>query len=142
MPEEAARDPHTGEFDAQGRFWFTLQHSNRVGRLDPVTGEIELVELDRPRSRPYGIKIDANSNAWVACNGGPCLYRLASDSMVAERIDLPNQETTVRRLDIADEGSIWYVNSGAGHLGRYHPASAKSASGLRPAGRGHTHTQS
>ena len=121
MPIPEARDPHTGEFDAAGLFWFTLQHSNRVGRLDPTTGKIELVELDRPRSRPYGIKIDAQGNAWVACNGGPCLYRLAQDSMEATRIDLPNQETTVRRLDIDDEGKIWYVNSGAGRLGRYDP---------------------
>ena len=121
MPDPEARDPHTGEFDAAGRFWFTLQHSNRVGRLDPVSGEINLVVLDRPRSRPYGIKIDKAGDAWVACNGGPCLYHFDGASMAARRIDLPNQETHVRRLDIAEDGMIWYVNSGAGRLGRYDP---------------------
>jgi virginiamycin B lyase len=122
MPQPGAKDPHTGEFDETGKFWFTLQHSNRVGRLDPATGEVELVELDRPRSRPYGIKIDADGNAWVACNGGPCLYRFDGKTMAATRIDLPNQESHVRRLDIAEDGMIWYVNSGAGRLGRYDPA--------------------
>ncbi len=121
MPDPEARDPHTGEFDADGRFWFTLQHSNRVGRLDPASGEVELIELDRPRSRPYGIKIDAAGDVWVACNGGPCLYQLDGDTMAATRIDLPNQESHVRRLDIAADGMIWYVNSGAGRLGRYDP---------------------
>lgn len=134
MPEPGARDPHTGEFDGQGRFWFTLQHSNRVGRLEPTTGEIELVELDRPRSRPYGIKIDATGDAWVACNGGPCLYRFDGDSMAATRIDLPNQETTVRRLDIAEDGMVWYVNSGAGRLGRYDPASGAIREWPSPSG--------
>ena len=134
MPDPDARDPHTGEFDGDGRFWFTLQHSNRVGRLDPATGEIELVELDRPRSRPYGIKIDAAGDAWVACNGGPCLYRLDRDSMAATRIDLPNQESHVRRLDIAEDGMIWYVNSGAGRLGRYDPATGAIREWPSPSG--------
>ena len=70
MPDEAARDPHTGEFDVEGRFWFTLQHSNMVGRIDPASEEIRLVSLDRPASRPYGIKIAEDGSAWVACNGG------------------------------------------------------------------------
>ena len=134
MPEPDARDPHTGEFDAAGRFWFTLQGSNRVGRLDPATGEIELVALDRPRSRPYGIKIDADGDAWVACNGGPCLYRFDSASMAATRVDLPNQETHVRRLDIAADGKIWYVNSGAGRLGRYDPATGDIREWPSPSG--------
>ncbi len=134
MPDPEARDPHTGEFDAAGRFWFTLQHSNRVGRLDPMTGEVDLVVLDRPRSRPYGIKIDAEGNAWVACNGGPCLYHFDADSMAATRIDLPNQESHVRRLDIAEDGMIWYVNSGAGRLGRYDPTAGTIREWPSPSG--------
>ena len=48
MPDPAAKDPHTGEFDQKGRLIFTLQQSNRVGRFDPATGAIGLIELDRP----------------------------------------------------------------------------------------------
>ncbi|MEM9303094.1 MAG: cytochrome C [Pseudomonadota bacterium] len=121
MPIEAAKDPHTGEFDQRGRFWFTLQRSNMVGRIDPATDEIELVTVPRERSRPYGIKIADDGSAWVACNGGPCLYHLDADDMTVEQIDLPNQESHVRRLDIANDDTIWYVNSGAGRLGNYDP---------------------
>lgn len=121
MPDEAARDPHTGEFDVEGRFWFTLQHSNMVGRIDPASEEIRLVTLDRPASRPYGIKIAEDGSAWVACNGGPCLYNLAADDMALTRVDLPNQESHVRRLDLDENGAVWYVNSGAGRLGHYDP---------------------
>ena len=134
MPDPDARDPHTGEFDQSGRFWFTLQHSNRVGRLNPESGDIKLIELDRPRSRPYGIKIDTNGDAWVACNGGPCLYHVHRDSMAATRIDLPNVETTVRRLDIGEDGMIWYVNSGAGRLGRYDPGNGSIKEWPSPSG--------
>jgi virginiamycin B lyase len=33
----------------------------------------------------------------------------------------PEGGTTVRRLDIAADGMIWYVNSGGGRLGRLNP---------------------
>jgi virginiamycin B lyase len=121
MPDPKARDPHTGVFDDQGRFWFTLQHSNMVGRIDPGTDEIRLITLDRPDSRPYGIRIAKGGAAWVACNGGPCLYRVAPEEMTTTRVDLPNQEFHVRRLDIAADGTIWYGNAGAGRLGHYDP---------------------
>lgn len=40
MPAEAARDPHTAEFDGDGILWFSLQGSNMIGRLDPQTGDL------------------------------------------------------------------------------------------------------
>ena len=49
----------------------------------------------------------------MACNGGPCLYYLAADDMAQTRVDLPNQESHVRRLDITGDGTIWFGNSGA-----------------------------
>lgn len=134
MPDPAARDPHTGEFDQQGRFWFTLQQSNMVGRIDPATDEIRLITLERPRSRPYGIKIAKDGSAWVACNGGPCLYHLAADDMAQTRIDLPNQESHVRRLDIAQDGTIWYGNAGAGRLGHYDPETGRFREWPSPSG--------
>jgi len=36
-------DPHTLIFDNSGILWFTMQNANRIGRLDPKTGEIKLL---------------------------------------------------------------------------------------------------
>ena len=63
MPDPRARDPHSAIFDAKGILWFTLQHSNMIGRLDPATGAVKLVALKTPRSKPYGIKIDRRRRA-------------------------------------------------------------------------------
>ena len=41
--------------------------------------------------------------------------------MALTEVKLPLEGTTVRRLDIAEDGMIWYVNSGLGRLGRYNP---------------------
>ncbi|MBL6714924.1 MAG: cytochrome C [Pseudomonadales bacterium] len=134
MPDPEAKDPHTGEFDAAGRLLFTLQQSNRVGRFDPATGQIDLIVLDRPKSRPYGIKFAPDGAAWVACNGGPCLYRIDPDTLEQTRVDLPNQESHVRRLDVAADGTVWYVNSGAGRLGQYNPKTQRFKEWPSPSG--------
>ena len=101
--------------------WCTLQRSNMVGRLDPATGEVRLVTAPTERARPYGIKIDAAGVPWVACNGSNCLLKVDPATMELTEVKLPIPETTVRRLDIADDGMIWYVNSSQGRLGRYNP---------------------
>ncbi len=134
MPDENARDPHTAEFDANGIMWFTLQQSNMIGRFDPESGDIRLASIDRPRSRPYGIKIAADGAPWVACNGSNCLIRVDPQTMALSVIDLPHEDTHVRRLDIASDGRIWYVNSGRGRLGVYDPASGDIREWPSPSG--------
>lgn len=121
MPNKQAKDPHSAIFDKQGILWFTLQHSNMIGRLDPSTGKIKLVTMNAPKSKPYGIKIDAQGTPWVACNGRNCLVKVNTKTMELTDILLPNVDTRVRRLDIASDGMIWYVNSSQGRIGRYNP---------------------
>ncbi len=134
MPDPAARDPHTAVFDRHGILWFTLQQSNMVGRLDPETGDIRLVTMKTPRSRPYGIKVDADGALWVACNGSNCLVKVDPTTMELTEVKLPIPATTVRRLDIAEDGTIWYVNSSQGRLGRYNPVSGENTEWPSPSG--------
>ncbi len=104
------------------------------GSLDPNRGDIKLVSVPTPNSRPYGIRIDADGVPWVACNGGPCLLRVDPKTMDLSEVKLPTQGTTVRRLDIASDGSIWYVNSGKGRLGHYDPKTGEIKEWDSPSG--------
>jgi virginiamycin B lyase len=56
--------------------------------------------------------------------------------MELTEIELPHADTTVRRLDIADDGMIWYVNSGRGKLGRYNPQTGEIREWDSPSGPG------
>jgi virginiamycin B lyase len=134
MPDPNAKDPHTLVFDRNGIGWFTLQNSSMVGRINPETGDIKLVTLQRPNSKPYGIKLDAEGNLWFSCNGAPCLYKINAANMELTEVKLPLEGTTVRRLDIADDGTIWYVNSGLGRLGRYNPKNGEIKEWPSPSG--------
>lgn len=134
MPDENARDPHTGEFDQNGIFWFTLQHSNMIGRLDPATGDIKLVTLPTKGSRPYGIKLDSAGTPWVSCNGSNCLIKVNTESMSLEEIKLPGDKTHARRLAITPDDMVFYVNSGMGKLGRYNPKTGEITEWDNPSG--------
>jgi virginiamycin B lyase len=134
MPDPSARDPHTAVFDQQGLLWFTLQQSNQVGRLNRDTGVIDLVTMPTERSRPYGIKVAANGDIYVACNGSNCLAQLDPKTMAIMEIKLPHEDSHVRRLDIDSQGNIWYVNSGRGRLGMYNPGDGSIKEWPSPSG--------
>jgi virginiamycin B lyase len=133
MPLPKAKDPHTGEFAPDGIFWFTLQQSDMIGRFDPKSGETKLVGT-KPGAKPYGIKFDSAGAPWVACNGSPCLYKVDKQTMALTEIKLPLPGTTVRRLDIAPDGRIWYVNSGKGRVGVHDPKTGATKEWDSPSG--------
>jgi virginiamycin B lyase len=133
MPDPAAKDPHTMKFDKNNIMWFSLQQSNMIGRLDPETGDIKLVTGPAPRSLPYGVKIDADGVPWVACNGRNCLLKVDPVTMALTEVKLP-EGSTVRRLDIAADGMIWYVNSSLGRLGRLNPKTGEIKEWPSPSG--------
>src|SRR3546814_19561326 len=129
MPDPAAKDPHSAKFDAAGVLWFTLQHSNMIGRLDPASGEITLVTPPTPDSRPYGIKIDKDGNPWVACNGSNCLLKVHPKSMAPTEVKLPGEGHKVRRLELADAGLIRTCNQPSGKRGPDRPAHRATTKG-------------
>jgi virginiamycin B lyase len=132
MPDPAAKDPHTIKFDKHNIMWFSLQNSDMIGRLDPKSGDIKLVKTTRG-SKPYGVKLDAQGNPWISCNGRACLIKVDPATMALTEIALP-EGSTVRRLDIAEDGMVWYVNSSLGRLGRYNPKSGEIKEWPSPSG--------
>ena len=122
MQDPEATDPHTITFDKNGIVYFTFQAANRIGRLNPNTGDIRIVKVAEQRSQPYDIKFDKEGTTlWVSCNARPCLLKVDPNTLAITEVKLPHPKTTVRRLDIAPDGIVWYVNSGAGRLGRLDP---------------------
>ncbi|HEY5624772.1 MAG TPA: cytochrome C, partial [Gammaproteobacteria bacterium] len=124
MPDPAARDPHTPAFTANGDLWFTLQNSNMVGRLVPDTGDIRLMTMPTERARPYGIKVDSQGMIWIAYRGSNAIAKVDPDSWEVTEYRTPNPDPEnhpgnhyVRRLALANDDSIWYVDSGRGYIG-------------------------
>ena len=115
--------------------WFTLQGSNMVGRLIPATGDIKLVTT--PSTEIAAVWHQAERRRrflWVSCNGRACLLKIDPETMAIREYALPDPKTIVRRLDIAGDGMIWYVNSAMGRLGRLDPNTGQVTEWPSPSG--------
>jgi virginiamycin B lyase len=121
MPDEAARDPHTLLWGRNGEIWFTVQGGNKVGRFEPGTGNVRLVDSPTEGSRPYGIVQAPDGTIWVAAFGTNKLLRLDEKTMALQEIELPRADARPRRLQPTSDGRIWYGDYAAGKLGVYDP---------------------
>ena len=70
----------------------------------------------------------------MACNGSNCLVRVDPETMALRAYTLPAPKTTVRRLDFASDGMLWYVNSSQGRLGRFNPHTGEVKEWPSPSG--------
>lgn len=125
MPDSTVEDPHTLIWDRNGDIWFTAQQSNAIGHLNVGTGEIRLTKVEA-RSRPYGIVVDAQNNAWVVLFGTNKIVRVEPKGLDVKEYVLPRPETRPRRLALASDGTVWYGDYADGYLGRLNPATGET----------------
>jgi virginiamycin B lyase len=68
--------------DADGIVWFTeggwrgSAGGNKIGRLDPKTGEVEELPLDTPNAQPLGMIIDRAGTIWFEQSSGGKISRI------------------------------------------------------------------
>jgi virginiamycin B lyase len=120
MPDEAARDPHTLVFHPDGTLWFTVQQGAYVGHLNPQTEQVHLIKMP-DRSRPYGIKLDAQGNPWVVLFGTNRMVNINHATHEVTTVDLPTAEARPRRIAITPDQRVWWVDYAQGQLGVYDP---------------------
>ena len=126
-----ARDPHTAVFHPNGKLYFTSQHSNMLGRLDPESGEILEIET---RRKPYGIKVGAEGDLFIAFNGTNAIGRMDAESLEISYYPIPDERTRIRRLDIDSKGNVWFVNSSLGKVGKLTVSTGEIAQWDSPSG--------
>jgi virginiamycin B lyase len=118
LPDSNARDPHTLNFDQSGILWFTVQQANMIGRLDPATGAIKLLTSPTPKSRPYGLKINAQGVPVFVEFGTNKVATIDPNTLAIKEYTLPDPAARPRRLAIDPDGVVWYADYARGYLGR------------------------
>src|SRR2546430_17467753 len=63
VPTENSR-PHDPAVAPDGALWFTEQRANKLGRLEPRTGQMREFLLPTPGSGPHGLVADREGNIW------------------------------------------------------------------------------
>lgn len=116
--DKQVSDPHTLVESADGRIWFTAQHSNRIGVFNPRDSSFQVWEVSTKRARPYGIVVDNNDQPWVVLLGTNMLATTENSEL--REIEIPRDDARPRRLDVVD-GKVWYVDYAGGYYGMYDP---------------------
>lgn len=144
MPDPRARDPHTLIFDGEGGIWFTVQGGNMVGHLDMSSGEVRLTEAPASEgrggragsSRPYGIKLDAQGNPWIALFGTNLIATVDPGTMEMTTFEIAAADARPRRLVVDSRDHVWWVDYSRGKLGRLDPATGEITEWDSPGGDG------
>lgn len=68
----ARSSPHTFAFDQEGNVWIPQSISNKLGVIDPRTGEFEEYEVPASNGFPYphSAAIDSKGIVWITCSFG------------------------------------------------------------------------
>ncbi|MBI1733137.1 MAG: hypothetical protein HYR49_10300, partial [Gammaproteobacteria bacterium] len=114
--------PHTIRFDRKGMAWFTLGVSNQLGRFNPGTGEMTLIDLpttsDRPEIpilMPYGIDIHpGDGSVWYSRLMANRIGRVNPQTLEVEEFEPP--VIGPRRMRFAADGTLWIPSFGTGEL--------------------------
>lgn len=135
MPHEDGKDPHTLIFNSdESVIWFTLQGSGMVGRLTIASREVNLLRIETPRTRPYGIRRAPDGTLWVALFAKPMLMSTDPETMQMHEVTLPRKETRPRRVEVTSDGRVWYVDYRGGKLGVFDPKTLKIREWSLPSG--------
>lgn len=119
--------PHTIRFDKQGVVWFTLAGSEQVGRLDPRTGQTNVIDLPKVQpggisgsTTPYGIDVDpVTGMVWYSRLFGDKLGRIDPATLEVTEFDSPVRGP--RRMRFDNEGILWVTGYSEGTLARVEP---------------------
>ena len=114
--------PHTIRFDAQGIAWFTIAVSNQVGRFDPKTGDMKIIDLPKTTNRPnagfmfpYGIDVSPiDGSVWYTRLWADKIGRIDPETLAVQEFDPPLSGP--RRLRFDASGTLWIPAFGDGTL--------------------------
>ncbi len=126
VPTKGAH-PHDPAVGPDGSLWFTEQMANKLGRLDPTTGEIKEYPLaEGKNSGPHGLVADSEGNIWFTANFGGYIGKLDPRTGEVTEYKMPNEKTDDPHSAVFDaRGVLWFTVQAGNMVGRLDPKTGK-----------------
>src|SRR6266545_379839 len=122
-PDSFPHDPATGP---DGALWYTAQKANRIGRLDPATGQIREYKLPTPDSGPHGLAADRDGNIWYTGNHAGLIGKLDVKTGRVTEYKMPDPRARDPHTPVLDQsGILWFTVQRGNMVGRLDPATGK-----------------
>ncbi len=136
FPVPDGAHPHDVAPAPDGTVWYTAQHQEALGRLDPRTGKTLHVPLGEG-SRPHGVIVGPDGLAWVTDGGLNAMVSVHPDTLAVTRYPLPDG-TGYANLNTATfdgGGTLWFTGQ-SGIYGSLDPKSGEMRVYTAPRGYG------
>jgi virginiamycin B lyase len=132
--------PHDPLAAHDGSLWYTGQLSNKLGRLDPKTGQIKEYPVNA-QTGPHGLKEDKDGNIWFTGNFSSVMGKL--DPKTGKVTEYPMPDSAAKdphSLAFDHDGILWFTVQQGNRIGRLDPKSGEiklltpPTAGARPYG--------
>ena len=119
--------PHDPAVGPDGSLWFTEQMVNKLGRLDPQTGEITEYPLPEDKNAgPHGLEADRDGNIWFTANFGGYIGKLDPRTGHIDEYKMPTEKADdPHSLAFDNNGILWFTVQGGNMVGRLDPKTRK-----------------
>jgi streptogramin lyase len=117
--------PHTLRFDSAGMVWFTILVTDQIGRFDPTTGKITVIELphdmpqaaERTMTATYGIDINPRDGSiWYSKLWANKIGRIDAQTLTVKEFTPPVKGP--RRLRFDASGNLWIPGFGDSQIAK------------------------
>ena len=125
VPTPGSR-PHDPLATKDGALWWTGQLANRLGRLDPKTGQMREFVLKSPHTGPHGLTEDRDGNIWFTGNNIGLIGKFEPKTGVVTEYKMPDPNAKDPHTLIFDKnGILWFTVQQANMVGRLDPKSGE-----------------
>jgi len=125
VPTKGAH-PHDPAVGADGALWFTEQMKNKIGRLDPKSGEFKEYALKVEDSGPHGLVADREGNIWFTGNFKGYIGKLDPHTGAVTEYKIPDPKGEDPHTAVFDgQGVLWFTFQTANMVGRLDPRTGK-----------------
>jgi virginiamycin B lyase len=121
VPTPGSR-PHDPLATRDGKIWWTGQLSNRLGYVDPKTGESKEFTLKSLHTGPHGLTEDIAGNIWFTGNNQGLIGKFDPKTGATTEYPLPDKVAKDPHTLIFDrDGILWFTVQQANIVGRLDP---------------------
>jgi len=122
IPTPKAR-PHDPAVSPDGALWVTEQMANKLGRLDPNTGQFREYPLKTPDSGPHGLVADKQGNIWFAAIFKGYIGKLDPKSGEITEYRMRDPRAKDPHTPVFDQkGILWFTLQESSMIGRLDPS--------------------
>ena len=118
--------PHDPAVAPDGSLWYTGQRANKLGRLDPSTGQFKEYSLTTPSSGPHGLVADRDGNIWFTAIAKGYVGKLDPRTGHVTEYRAPAGREIDPHTPVFDQqGILWFTNQESNLIGRLDPRSGE-----------------